>query len=141
MAALQAPYRVKERADQRTRVAPVAAAVVCWEGGMVALLGAGSAALAQPASANSALKVIGVCDTTADNRLGAAGAMTVNTRVGCFLMNNSATDPVAEGDILSPCYAVDDNTVSKTNGGGAQPLAGTVFDIDPVTGNPWVKFS
>ena len=141
MTALQAAHIVKERAESRVRNPPIAAAVVCWEGGMVALSGAGSAAVAVPASANSALKVIGVCDTTTDNRLGTAGALNVPTRVGTFLMNNSATDPLAIGDIGSACYAADDNTVSKTNNGGTQPQAGTVFDIDAPTGNVWVKFS
>lgn len=141
MTALQAGFQVKERAEARTRNPPIAAAVVCWEGGMVALSGVGAAAVAVPASANVALKVVGVCDTTTDNRLGVAAALNVPTRVGTFLMNNSPTDPLAIGDIASPCYAADDNTVSKTNGGGTQPQAGVVFDIDALTGNIWVKFS
>ena len=141
MTALQAGHIVRERAENRARSLPIAASTVCWEGGMVALSGTGSAAVAVPASANSALKVVGVCDATTDNRLGSAGALAVPTRVGTFLMNNSATDPLAIGDIGSACYAADDNTVSKTNGSGTQPQAGAVFDIDAPTGNVWVKFS
>jgi hypothetical protein len=140
MTALQAGYRLKEREQARTRFPPVAAATVCWEGGMVALSGAGTNAVAVPAAANAALRVIGVADATADNRLGVAGAMTVETRTGTFAMNNSVADPVTVGDIGANCYAADDNTVSHSNGGNTQPVAGAVFDIDP-SGLVWVKFS
>jgi hypothetical protein len=140
MTALQAGYRVRELEGARTRLPPIAAATVCWQGGMVALSGAGANAVAVPAAANAALRVIGVAASIADNRLGVAGAMTVETRTGVFAMNNSASDPVTVGDIGAPCYVADDNTVSHSNGANTQPAAGTVFDIDP-SGQVWVKFS
>ncbi len=107
---------------------------------MVALSGAGSAGVFVPASANTALKVLGVALGNADNRLGAAGAVTVDYTRECCLMNNSATDPVAIGDIGAACYAADDNTVAKTSASATLPQAGTVFDID-VSGAVWVKFA
>ena len=143
MTALVASRLIKELATVTTRRFPVAAAVAIWEGGMVALSGAGAAAVAVPASANVALKVVGVAQADANNLTGAAGAMTVDAKIGVFLMNNSATDPVALGDVGSPVYAVDDNTVSKTgapaSGTPTQPQAGWLWNIDP-SGGVWVRF-
>jgi hypothetical protein len=143
MTALVASRLIKELATVTTRRFPVAAGAAVWEGGMVALSGAGAAAVAVPASANPALKVVGVAQADANNLAGAAGAMTVDAKVGTFLMNNSATDPVALGDVGSPVYAVDDNTVSKTgapaSGSPTQPQAGFLWAIDP-SGGVWVRF-
>jgi hypothetical protein len=143
MTALVASRLIKELATVTTRRFPVAAATAIWEGGMVALSGAGAAAIAAPASANAALKVVGVAQADANNLTGAAGAMTVDAKIGVFLMNNSPTDPVALGDVGSPVYAVDDNTVSKTgapaSGSPTQPQAGFLWNIDP-SGGVWVRF-
>ncbi|MGO4872752.1 MAG: hypothetical protein ACLPGW_19470 [Roseiarcus sp.] len=143
MTALVASRLIKQLAPVTTRRFPVAAATACWEGGMVALSGAGSAAVAVPASANAALKVVGVAQADGNNLTGAAGATTVDASVGTFLMNNSATDPLALGDIGSPCYAQDDNTVSKTgapaSGSLTQPQAGYLWNLDP-SGGVWVRF-
>jgi hypothetical protein len=110
---------------------------------MVALSGAGAAAVAVPGSASAALKVVGVAQGDANNLAGGAGALTVDAKVGTFLMNNSATDPVALGDIGSPVYAQDDNTVSKTgapaSGSPTQPQAGFLWNVDP-SGGVWVRF-
>ncbi len=143
MTALVASRLIKKLATVTMRRFPVAAAVAVWEGGMVALSGAGAAAVAVPASANAALKVVGVAQADANNLAGAAGAMTVDAEVGAFLMNNSATDPLALGDVGAPCYAQDDNTVSKTGAPAAgtptQPQAGFVWNLDP-SGAVWVRF-
>lgn len=139
MSALVASRLVKELATTTTRRVPVAAATAVWEGGMVTLSGAGAAAVAVPASANAALKVIGVAMADANNLTGAAGALTVDAKVGTFLMNNDATDPVALGDIGAAVYASDDNTVSKTNGGNTKPQAGFLWNLDP-SGGVWVRF-
>lgn len=146
MSALAAPRIVKQLASATRRLFPVAANTVIWEGAMVALSGSGSSAVAVPASANSALKIVGVA--TGDNNLayngnnlgGAAGAVQVAAEIGVFLMNNSSTDPVALGDIGASVYAADDNTVSKTSNSGAQPVAGVLFNLDP-SGGVWVKFA
>ncbi|MGD0564537.1 MAG: hypothetical protein ABSA66_15780 [Roseiarcus sp.] len=143
MSALQAGKIVKQLLTARERQFPVAAATVCWEGGMVALSGSGSAAVAAPPTAAVGLKIVGVATGNADNRLGAAGAINVDVASDAALMNNSATDPVGLGDIGSPCYAADDNTVSKTgapaSGSPTQSQAGVVWNIDP-SGAVWVKF-
>jgi hypothetical protein len=143
MTALQAGRIVKQLFTARERQFPVAAATVCWEGGMVALSGAGSAAVAAPATVATGLKIVGVATANADNRLGAAGALNVDVASDVALMNNSATDPLALGDVGSPCYAEDDNTVSKTgaigSGSPTQSQAGLVWAVD-ASGAVWVKF-
>lgn len=140
MTALVAARITKKLADRTARRFPVAAATVCWQGGMVGLSGAGSAAVAVPMAVAVGLKCVGVADGTADNRLGVAGALTVDADLGPFLMNNDATDPVTIADIGNAVYASDDNTVSKTNGGNTKSQAGTLFNIDP-SGAAWVLFS
>jgi len=145
MTALVASRLIKKLATVTTRRFSVAAATAVWEGGIVALSGAGAAAVAVPASANAALKVVGVAQADANNLTGAAGALTVDAEVGVFLMNNSAADALALGDVGSPCYAQDDNTVSKTGAPAGtpaaptQPQAGFVWNIDP-SGAVWVRF-
>ena len=144
MTALAASRLVKELATATTRRFSVAANTNVYEGAMVALSGSGANAVAVPASASAALKVVGVAMGDALNNPGAAGAVTVDAKIGVFLINNSSTDPVALGDIGSTVYAADDNTISKTgapsSGTPTQPVAGTLFNIDP-TGAAWVKFS
>ena len=136
MTALQKGHLVSQRARSSVRRGLVAAATVCWEGGMVALSGS----YFVPASANPALRVLGVALGNADNRLGGNGAVTVDYSRECTLMNNDASDPLAIADIGNACYASDDNTVAKTNAGGTKPQAGTVYDIDP-SGGVWVRFA
>ena len=124
---------------------PVAANAVIYKGGMVGLSGAGAAAVAAPLYSAAAQKSVGVASWQANNLGGAAGAITVDVEIGYWLMNNSATDPVALGDIGITVYAQDDNTISKTgapaSGTPTQPVAGTLFNIDAATGAAWVKFS
>ncbi len=142
MTALAKGRIVRERLAPVDRRFPVAAATVCWEGGMVALTAAGANSVAKPASADAALKVVGLAMGNADNRLGAAGAIGVDVRRGTFLLNNSATDPVTVADIGKAVYAEDDNTISKTGAPSAgtptQPQAGSLYDVDP-SGGVWIE--
>ena len=139
MTALAASRLVKELATAKVRRLPVAANTAIWEGAQVALSGAGAAAVLVPASVSTTLKVIGVAMQDGNNLTGAAGAVSVDVKSGVFLMNNDATDPLTIGDINSPCYASDDNTVSKTNGTNTKSQAGTVWEIDP-SGGVWVRY-
>jgi hypothetical protein len=140
MAALTAGRLPKVLTDRTLRRFPVAAGVVCWEGGMVALSGVGAAAVAGPATLAAGLKIVGVADGTADNRLGVAGAISVDAALGPYLMNNDPADPVTIADINNAVYATDDNTVSKTSASGTKSQAGTLFNIDP-SGGAWVTFA
>lgn len=137
MAALTAPRLSSER-NPRTRRLPVAAATAIWQGAMVALSG-GSAV---PASTSTAIRVLGVAEHTADNRLGAAGALSVDFQRGCFGFDNDAADPITAADLGNPCFATDDHTVARTNGGGGgaatKVQAGLIFDVDDT--GVWVIF-
>ena len=53
-----------------------------------------------------------VVNSVFDNTSGADGAFYVDVRVGCFFMQNYATDPVVVGDNV--CYAKDDVQVMHT---------------------------
>ncbi|MBG0809858.1 hypothetical protein IY145_10755 [Methylosinus sp. H3A] len=139
MAALQKGHLIRERATTTTRAFPVAAATVCWEGGMVALSGSGANAVATPGAANNALKIVGMAEGNADNRLGVAGDKKVKTKIGTFLLDNDPSDPIAIGDVGAACYASDDHTVAKTSNSGAKPQAGTIFDVE--SSGVWVKFA
>lgn len=140
MAALTTGRLVKQLAEKNSRRFPVGAGVVCWEGGMIGLSGVGAAAVAVPMSVSTSLKCVGVADGTGDNRLGVAGAVSVDADVGVFLMNNDANDPVTIADIGNAVFATDDNTISRTNGSGTKSQAGILFNIDPA-GGAWVQFS
>ena len=137
MAALSAPRLAAERTPRRRRL-PVAGAVAIWQGAMVALSGA----VAVPASANPALRMLGVAEATADNRLGASGALSIDVSNGCWAFDNDAVDPVTLADLGNPCFASDDHTVSRTagvvNGSATKPQAGVVFDVDDA--GVWVRF-
>lgn len=139
MAALQKAHLIRERYSSTMRRLPVAASTVCWSGGMVALSGSGANAVAVPASAANTLKVVGVADGNADNRQGAAGAVSVEAKLGTFLFDNDPNDPIAIGDITAACYVTDDHTVRKTSNSGAAPQAGTIFDVE--SSGVWVKFA
>ena len=115
---------------------PIAAATIVYMGGMAAINTAGYGV---PAGPTASLKVLGVSEAQVDNSLGGAGAANIPVRKGTFRFANSASaDLIAQADIGSVCYAVDDQTVAKTSNSGARPVAGTIFDVD--TDGVWVKF-
>lgn len=138
MAALTKPRLTAERHGQSAQLTVFAGAMI-YQGAMVGLSGAGAAAVAKPASADATLRIIGVAERNADNRVAQPLPVTVDVRRGVFLMNNDAGDPLTVGDIGAACYASDDQTVAKTSATNTRPQAGTVSFID-ATG-VWVKFS
>ena len=140
MTALAASRLVKELATATTRRFPVAASAAIYEGAQVALSGAGGAAVAVPASANAALRIVGVAMADGNNLNGAAGAVNVDVKLGVFLMNHDAGDPLAIGDTGAPCYVTDDNTVAKTSASNSKPQAGVVWSID-ASGGVWVRYA
>ena len=82
---------------------------------------------------------VGVVEVTADNTSGAAGAISVRVRRGCFAFANSAsTDAITRGDIGNTVYIVDNQTVAKTDGTGTRSPAGVVRDVDAK--GVWVEF-
>lgn len=106
----------------------VAASTLIYAGTLVARNAAGYLV---PASADAALTVLGRAEEKADNSSGANGAIKCKVKRGIFRCNNSSgADAIAVTDAGKRCYVVDDNTVALTNGDGARPLAGVIFDVE-----------
>lgn len=135
MAALVQDRDTRARSGHR-REPPVKAATKIYAGAMVAIDTNG---LAVPVSTALNLKVIGRCERQVDNSAGANGDLNAPTLTGVYRFDNSAsTDAIALKDVGSTCYAVDDHTVAKTDGGGTRSAAGTIFDVDTL--GVWVNF-
>ncbi len=135
MAALTKERDTAERNNPRRRRVPVAGNTKIWTGALVVL----AAGYAAPASAALNLVGLGRAAETVDNVGGAAGAQTVEVDRGVFRYANSAAgDAITQADIGKPAYAVDDQTVAKTDGAGTRSAIGTVYDVD--AGGVWVEF-
>jgi len=107
---------------------PLAASTKIYAGTLVAINISGYAV---PASADGALRVIGVADKQADNSSGSAGDVSVNINRGTYgFINGSTTDALSTADIGQFCYALDDQTVTRTPARGARPLVGRVILIE-----------
>lgn len=113
---------------------PVAANVTIFAGALVV---ANATGFAQPGAVATGLTYLGRADQYINNAGDAAGAQTVLVKRGrAFYFNNSATDPVGQASQGKPCYVVDDQTVSATNGSNTQSPAGIVIGVD--AGGVWV---
>ena len=67
--------------------------------------------------------VRGRAEATVDN-LGAAGALSLEYRMGSFrFANSAAADQVAQADVGRVCFILDDQTVAKTDGATMQRRA------------------
>lgn len=128
MAALTADRLVTRREGGRT-VRPLANAVTIWGGAIVALTITGAAV---PAGHADGTIIDGVAEKPGEDG-------RVETRRGVYLCDNHATDPITRADIGRTCFAADDQTVAKTNGGGARLAAGRVIDVEGF--GVWVEFS
>ncbi|UOA07783.1 hypothetical protein [Methylobacter sp. S3L5C] len=106
---------------------PVKAAVKCLQGGLAVLSGG----YAAPATTATGLIAIGRFEDTADNSAGGAGAIKARVGRGTFLFGNSAsTDLIAQADVSSDCYLVDDQTVAKTSGTSTRSRAGKIVAVE-----------
>lgn len=137
MTAATAERNTAQRAADLRQLAMKAATKI-FAGTMVAV---DSSGWAVPASTATTLKVVGRAEKTADNSAGANGDITVLVRRdGAYRFSNStSTDAIALSDIGTTCYAVDDQTVAKTNGTNTRSAAGTVYDVDSL--GVWVRFN
>jgi hypothetical protein len=126
--ALSAARATPKRAGTNISL-PMAAATVVFGGGLVSVLTANGNAC--PAGTASSTRALGVAKATVDNSDGAGGALRVELDTGVFrFKNSSAGDLIARADIGQPCYIVDDETVAKTDNGGAREIAGAIVDVD-----------
>lgn len=140
MTALSAPRSTPRLGDgvlPTVLSVPVKAATKVQQGGIVVL----NAGYAAPATEATGLIAIGVADLEADNTGGSAGAISARVRSGVFKFGNSAsTDLIAQAQVGSDCYLVDDQTVAKTSNSSARSRAGKVVAID-ADGSVWVQLA
>jgi len=114
----------------------VAATKIVFAGSLVCLNATGYAV---PGSADNTLITDGCAQEYQDNSLGADGALVVKIDKRPHRFANSAgADQVTIAQIGDDCYVVDDQTVAKTNGAGARPVAGKIVDVEDT--GVWVKF-
>lgn len=112
------------------------AATTTIYGGAIVMRNA-SGYLRQGATA-TALVGVGRAEARAVNG-GDAGAANVKYRAGVFRFGNSASgDAITVADIGAVCFAVDDQTVAKTNGTNTRSPAGFVDHVDSL--GVWVRF-
>lgn len=124
MAALTSPRNTKKRIGGVLDL-PVKAATTCYQGGL-AVLDAGYAA---PGRAATGLIAAGVFIESVTAV--AAGDATARVEPGVYkFANSSAGDLIAQADVGTDCYIVDDQTVAKTNGSNTRSRAGKVFAVD-----------
>lgn len=127
MTALAAERNTPSR-DGDLLALPVAAAKTLYQGAFAALDGNGRLT---PGATATTLTGLGRVEATADNSLGAAGAITGTVRLGVFRWGNSAdADLIAAADIGHVCYIVDDQTVAKTTASSTRSPAGIIVDVD-----------
>jgi hypothetical protein len=122
------------------------AAVVAYHGG-IAVLRAG---YVRPGATATGDVCVGVFDFDAqggiagmtgisDNSGGSAGDLSANVRRTIARVKNSAAaDAIAQANVGSPCFVVDDETVALTDGGGTRSVAGTIRRVD--SAGVWVEF-
>ncbi|MBG6160537.1 hypothetical protein IWQ54_000187 [Labrenzia sp. EL_195] len=134
------PLTTDRRTQERNgdvREYPVKASTTIYAGAMVALDATGHAV---PFSTATGLVSLGRAESRLDNSGGIDGAVTGRFKAGIFRFDNSAAaDQITSADIGADCYAVDDQTVAKTDGTGTRSVAGKVFDVDTV--GVWVEFA
>lgn len=134
MAALTAARNTKEYsidAVPKQYVYPVKGTTKILQGGLVGLL----AGFLVPASANSAIKVIGRAQKTVDNTAGADGALTCEVQRGAFFYDSgTAADAITAANVGFDCYAIDDHTVGLTDSLGTRPRAGKIVGFDSTLG-------
>jgi hypothetical protein len=136
MAALSA-IRDTEKLDSSLNTLhgfPQKAATKLWFGAL-AVLNAGYLA---PGTTATGLVCVGRCRKTSDNSSGANGDVVGQVEAGTFKWDNSsAGDLIAQANVGSPCYIVDDHTVALTNGGGTRSVAGIIQAVD--SDGVWVQ--
>jgi hypothetical protein len=114
-----------------------AAASKKFFGGAIVMRNA--AGYATPGATATGLAGVGRCEKQIDNSSGSNGDLAVTVRPGIFqFANSTSTDEITAAEIGKPCYAVDDQTVAKTDGSAARSIAGFIFDVDAQ--GVWVEF-
>ena len=136
MAAAIAP-RETPKYNAILRSLPVAASVTIYAGTMVAVDTSG---YARPARTSTTDRVVGMARATVTNGA-VAGAVNVEVDSESIVRmgNSTSGDLIAGTEVGATIYAVDDQTVAKTNGTNTRVAAGTCFAVD--SAGVWVKFA
>lgn len=129
MAALSAAKNVPHLGDSPVvhllRI-PQKTNTVIYAGALVVI----DAGYAAPGRTATGLIAVGRAERTYNNNPGANGAISAEVRRGIFAFeNSSAGDLIAQADVGTNCYIVDDQTVAKTNGGATRSIAGRVISV------------
>ncbi|WP_300439393.1 hypothetical protein [uncultured Mameliella sp.] len=127
MAALTAD-RNTPRFEGDIRQGDVAASTLIYAGTLVMRDASGNLVEGQTATG---LVGAGRAEERVDNSAGSAGDLTCDYRPGIYrFANSSAADEITKVEIGALCYAVDDQTVAKTDGDGARSPAGLIAGVD-----------
>ncbi len=123
------------RSEGDLRSGLVAASTKVFAGALLMRNAAGNVIEGQTATG---LIGVGRAEEQVDNSAGSAGDLTVRYRPGTFRFANSAsTDEITIADIGNLAYAVDDQTVAKTDGTATRSPAGIIDDVDDL--GVWVR--
>lgn len=115
---------------------PIADNVKVYKGSLVMLDGG----YLKPGATATGKVAVGQAEETVDNTGTGhtAGRFNVPVKQGVFKFANSASsDAIAQAEVGSSCYLVDDQTVAKTDGSNSRSVAGKVIQVD--TDGVWVK--
>jgi hypothetical protein len=72
-----------------------------------------------------------------DKLVASGGSVSVEFPENHFFMwfgNSASADLIAQAQVGSNCFIVDDQTVAKTDNSGARSIAGTVYKVDATKG-------
>lgn len=113
---------------------PVAANTRIFAGSMVAINATGFVVPAANTGSATTLRVLGRASEHVDNRInvqgpGLDGSLSVKVEYGVFQWEN-VSGSIDLGDLGSPCYAQDDQSVHLSSDGGNRPIAGRIVDVD-----------
>ena len=118
------------RNDSRVLAYAPVASDEFYVGGLVGIDSA-DGKLKPAAAALTTLTMVGRCEERYTSPASPPADKVVRVKSGTFLFGNSAAaDLIAADDIGANCYAVDDNIVGLTNGGGTRSVAGKIENVD-----------
>ncbi|MBV6636421.1 MAG: hypothetical protein KI788_10995 [Mameliella sp.] len=134
MAALTAD-RNTPRFEGDIRQGDVAASTLIYAGALVMRDASGNLVEGQTATG---LIGAGRAEERVDNSAGSAGDLTCDYRPGIYrFANSAAADEITKAEIGDVCYAVDDQTVAKTDGTSTRSPAGLIEGVD--ANGVWVR--
>lgn len=111
---------------------PVASGAVIYRGSIVCLNANGYAVPGQllGSSPLNSLSTVGIARADVDNTNGSDGTLSVPVIVGVARLQNDSGDPIAQSGATKIAYVKNEYTVSATDGGATQAIAGLVVRVD-----------